>query len=74
MLAENRRFLAVIPVVMANFVAPKLFCRGLDATTIMLVAFNTMWLASFKAGCGTHRWLAASSLAELWRWLGGLTL
>lgn len=43
------RAFAVLPVVAGNLIAPKLFCRGLDAITVILVAFNTMWLCSFKA-------------------------
>lgn len=43
------RLLAVLPVVAANLVLTCLFCRGTDATTVILVAFNTAWLSSFKA-------------------------
>lgn len=42
------RLLAVLPLLVLNTVAPKLFCRGLDATTVLLVAFDVWWLASFK--------------------------
>lgn len=44
----RRRLAAALPLVVANCLAPKLFCRGIDATTVILVAFNTFWLSSFK--------------------------
>lgn len=44
----------MLPVVAANLVLTCLFCRGTDATTVILVAFNTAWLSSFKAS----RWAA----------------
>lgn len=49
------RLLAVLPVVAANLLLPRLFCRGTDATAVVLVAFNTAWLSSFKASAGAAR-------------------
>lgn len=50
-----RRLLAVLPVVAANICAPRLFCRGTDAVAVILVAFNTAWLSSFKVSCAGSR-------------------
>lgn len=58
------RAFAVLPVVAGNLIAPKLFCRGLDAITVILVAFNTMWLCSFKVTAFVFV-LTLNQLAEL---------
>lgn len=42
------RLLASLPLLAANAVTSKLFCPGEDATTVVLVCFNTLWLSSFK--------------------------
>jgi hypothetical protein len=42
------RLIAALPVILLNLTAPLLFNRATDATTIVLVAFNTAWLSSFK--------------------------
>ena len=42
------RLAAAAPVVAANLALPKLFCRWVDSTTIVLVAFNCAWICSFK--------------------------
>lgn len=43
------RLAAAAPVVAANLLLPlQLFCRWEECTTILLVSFNTSWIASFK--------------------------
>lgn len=55
------RLLAVLPVVAANLLLPCLFCRGTDATAVVLVAFNTAWLSSFKVSAGVA-WLCCTGM------------
>jgi hypothetical protein len=43
------RLAAAVPLVAVNVLLPlQLFCRWEECTTILLVAFNTSWIASFK--------------------------